>query len=519
METNSRLFYSHPKAFATIVGLALLFLVLRVPVMYLQPGGQDEDCYSVPGWTILQTGLPQLPHVPARNPESVYYGADKVLYSEPPLYFYLQALFYALLPDSYGTARLSAACSGLLAAIMMVRIGLRTQLSVQACVWAFGLLIFSRWFYFPATSARPDILCTALGLIAIDCMISWQKNPQRRWLVASGVAIGFGGLTHPFALVYAAQLAVWTLARSRGWARIGNPLLLAAISILIAALWVPLILLDTDSFLIQFRNQFLGDHGEPLSTRFLFPWKSIDYHWFSPVGMISHLGWWQSAIALIPLIVYTIRGSLQRQAWVPLAWMALSSLYIMSCLVGPHHPVLGYWSYTACLAFLFSGQAIDDTIAWISRSLSWKSQGRALVTACMIVLVTLSYIPGAGLRTLIAHLQHRGSIEYDVSKFNRMLTEQIPEDAIVAVDTQLLLEFVLAKKKTLIATTLPMYFRLDQVEYDYVFISRFGIDTQLASRLSVELVQTFGNREDRFACYAELYRRKKDTASPTLASP
>ncbi|MFO0925035.1 MAG: hypothetical protein U0905_21420 [Pirellulales bacterium] len=100
-----------------------------------------------------------------------------------------------------------------------------------------------------------------------------------------------------------------------------------------------------------------------------------------------------------------------------------------------------------------------------------------------------------------------------------MLTEQIPEDAIVAVDTQLLLEFVLAKKKTLIATTLPMYFRLDQVEYDYVFISRFGIDTQLASRLPVELVQTFGNREDRFACYAELYRRKKDTASPTLASP
>src|SRR5688572_5310104 len=89
--------------------IALIFLVVRAPVMYHQPGGYDEDFYSVPGLTILDSGLPRLPHVPARNPESVFLHADQVLYSEPPLYFYLQAMLYSLLPDVYGTARLTSA--------------------------------------------------------------------------------------------------------------------------------------------------------------------------------------------------------------------------------------------------------------------------------------------------------------------------------------------------------------------------------------------------------------------------
>ncbi len=76
--------------------------------MYRQPGGQDEDCYAVPGWTFLKEGIPRLPHIPARNPESVFYRAEEAIYCEPPFYFCFQSLFYALFPVCYGTARLSS---------------------------------------------------------------------------------------------------------------------------------------------------------------------------------------------------------------------------------------------------------------------------------------------------------------------------------------------------------------------------------------------------------------------------
>ena len=79
--------------------------------MYRQPGGQDEDYYAVPGLMCLRTGIPSLPHVPALNQESVFFRADKAIFAEPPLYFYLQAVFYAVLPDVYGTARLATAVS------------------------------------------------------------------------------------------------------------------------------------------------------------------------------------------------------------------------------------------------------------------------------------------------------------------------------------------------------------------------------------------------------------------------
>src|SRR5688572_11190334 len=111
-----------------------------------------------------------------------------------------------------------------------------------------SLFMLSRWFYFPAISARPDILCSAFGVMAILATLSWIQTRKRRWLIASGIAIGLGGLTHPFALAYAVQMAAWVFLSGRGRERVIAPLMLAAVSLLTASLWLVLIVQAPEIF-------------------------------------------------------------------------------------------------------------------------------------------------------------------------------------------------------------------------------------------------------------------------------
>src|SRR5260370_19797362 len=84
--------------------LALVFLGWHVPLMYRTVAGQDEDWYGVPGITILRTGLPQIPYIPAREPGSACFKADVILDTLPPLSFYLQALVQSVLRLALGPA-------------------------------------------------------------------------------------------------------------------------------------------------------------------------------------------------------------------------------------------------------------------------------------------------------------------------------------------------------------------------------------------------------------------------------
>ncbi|MEZ6121695.1 MAG: glycosyltransferase family 39 protein [Planctomycetaceae bacterium] len=329
--------------------VCLCFLVVRAPVMYLQPGGQDEDCYAVPGFTILQTGIPQLPHVPARNAESVYYRADEALYSEPPVYFYYQAIFYLILPALYGTARLASAFVGVALLVLVYRLCRRCGCSTEASLWSVAFLSFSRWFYFPATAARPDILCAAIGIAVVVLILRWQDTGRLRILVASGIAIGLGGLTHPFAVVYAVQAAVWVMVCSRGWKRIGNPMLLASVSVLTCGLWLPLIRLYPETFRVQFVNQFLSDPGPPIWWRAAFPLDSLRFHAGHLWPHAGALQWLVTVVGLVTASLCACRAAHRRL--LPVCLCAWSSIYLLSISVGTHHPTLGYWIYFAASLF------------------------------------------------------------------------------------------------------------------------------------------------------------------------
>jgi len=71
-------------AWLVLGGVMIVFLIMRVPLMYRQPGGQDEEWFAVPGYTVAQEGVPRLPFVPSRDRQCVFYRADDAVFALPP---------------------------------------------------------------------------------------------------------------------------------------------------------------------------------------------------------------------------------------------------------------------------------------------------------------------------------------------------------------------------------------------------------------------------------------------------
>jgi 4-amino-4-deoxy-L-arabinose transferase-like glycosyltransferase len=484
-----------------LIAVALLFLAWRVPVMYRDPGGQDEAFYAVPGLTILEDGLPRMPHLPARNLDSAFYKSDIMLYAEPPLYFYYQAAFYALLPDQWGTARLSTAIAGVALLVLMARLARRLGLGVSAALWGAGLFSVSRWYFFTAIAARPDILCTAFGVAALLATLSWQETKRVRWLFSAGVLIGLGGLTHPFALVYAVQIAVWIGLTTTGRERATKPALVAATAIAVASVWGLLIMRHPDIFRIQFRNQFLSGEGPPLWLRLLWPWEAIAYH---AAKLWERAGAWQFLLALTGWLACGLLGRREQfPRLMTLWWLAGTGAWLLAGLVGTHHPVYGYWTYPAALAFLGLGEAVARLLAALRNSIAHVGFRRVAGAATALFLIA-TMVPGCGLRTLITHVRHWNDINYCAPRFAQALLDTIPPEARCIVDEEFSLEFVVAGRRIIMAQIDPLYLRADEYPCDYLLVSRHGRQVKIVEAIPTRLLETRGRIDDLFSCYVEI---------------
>ncbi len=493
-------------SFWTLAGILGLFLVLRVPSAYLQPGGQDEDYYAVPGLAVLESGLPRLPTLPARNPESVFYQADVALFAEPPLYFYWQALFYAVLPDLYGTGRLASAVAGLAALAALFGIGRSVTGRNDVGLMAAMLLSVSRWFYFGATTARPDQLSGTFGLLAVAALLASRHRHRERWLAVSGICIGCGGLTHFLAITYAVPLGLWAVMNEATWRRRGasfTRITLPAMSV--ALCWVPFIATYPEPFRKQFHNQFVAGTGDSLLMRLVWPWEALR---FQGAGMVQHIGWPQTMLTCGALLFCWAYSWRRRQSdWLGVIGTAGLSSYLLCVCLADDHLGLGYWTVPAGLAYLCAASLPIRMAHWAGRS-QW-SQG--MVVAVVFGGLCLAHLPGCGLRTLIVLWQHRHDVRYHAPQFAQEIMRSIPPDARCSVDAQFLLDFYVSGRPTLNLQSMPKYFLTQEHPFDYMIVSRFGVAEKTAELVDAELIQTLGLRDDPFACYAEIYRPRSRT--------
>jgi hypothetical protein len=342
------------------------------------------------------------------------------------------------------------------------------------------------------------MLCTAFGLGALVCMARWQVAEDRRWLILAGVLLGLGGLTHPFAVVFAAQAAGWVFLASRGWRRIGNVALLALLALAVTACWLPLILSHPEAFRAQFLNNILKPAGPGLLSRLLNP---IDSFWSQGWMMTGHLGLIQ-AVLLLGAPVIAAAGDRFRRRGPLIAWLlALSSVYLMAAAAG-RHPTQYQWCYPTTLLCLCLGRVVSAAGVFL---LGLGRTGRWISWTGGLTLVGLM-LPGAGLRTWLVHVRHWNDADHNAPAFARQILADLPPDARYTVDREFALDFVAAGRRTILAETYDVYLSAQDIEYDYLIVSRHGIDEDLAVVMRGTLWRTYGDREDPFACYAEVYR-------------
>lgn len=478
-------------------------LGVRLPAMYSQPGGQDEDFYAVPGWTILQTGIPRIPYLPSRDPSSVFYHADHALFALPPLYFYWQALVYAVTGPSYASGRLASLIAGLAAIVLtyVLAILLTGRRSVGfLAAWGYS---WSRLFFFPACSARPDMLCATLGLACIVTTVRWMQTQRMRWIVLSGLFAGLAALTHPFAIVVATQLLLLIMI-AKGPSFLQKLKCLAAASAAIGltfSTWLILIVAYPQEFRYQFFNNVLNRSGPGLLDRLANPLPSLT----SQCQLIQeHFTTLQAALLFAGLawgIVHWIRTAWQRQlaaensARLPTPMFLACSACLLLIVCQGQHPAKGYWCYPG--AFLFVCVAQLFTAAF-------GHQVKGVIVAHALLLIAL--LPGSGIRATWVFLNHWTDLDYRHQLFVDRVLQQCPADLRYLVDATYVFDFYLAGRYVTLAQNDPLYFRADQMAYDRLIVSRCGIAECIPEQLGSTFVEQLGNPQNEWTHFIRIYR-------------
>lgn len=480
------------RAWFCIASICFLFVVMRLPVAWRQLPAQDEDYFTVPGLTILESGSPRIPYLPSRNPESAFYKADEVLFALPPLYFYAEAAVYSALGASTGAARLVSLMCGVSAIVAVFALARRLFGDPAAGVWSAALFALSRVLYFPAVTARPDMLCGALGLIAMLVLQRFTIDGRRRWLLLAGCLIGGGLLTHPFAAVFAMQAGVWVLLQPGKWTeRLQRAAILTLVACGVFATWGLLIWRHPEIFETQFSNNVLNKSGPGLVARLVWPVAALRVQ---TSLFLEQAGVPQAALMMFGLLAAVVLAVRLPAARTVVA-LAVSGVYLHVAIVGLH-PTKGYWCYTGALLFICLGGVTTHVLRGAPR---WGIAVAAVVLAGLM-------LPGTGLRTVAAHIRNWDNADYDAPRFTRQLINEIPPEDFLVVDTAYVFEFYRAGRPVLLAREHPFYFSVRGADYDRLIAGPYSIRDGIAEILDAEFERSYGDRNDPFACYAEVYR-------------
>ena len=484
------------------IGLAAIlvgFLAARLPFVLEQLPGQDELFFSVPGLMVARGEVPRIPYYPARNPEAFFYRADEILLEMPPALFYVQAPAFWIGPASVATARLPSLIAGMASIVFVFLLGRRAG-DGSTGLWGAGFYAASRVLFFPATFARPDQCCAACGLAAILALWTAIDSGRKRRFLLPGVLLGAGLLFHPFAITYCLLAGLWTLvARASIRERLMRAVILTATTVAIFALWLPLIARAPDIFKKQFFNT-MSLTGPNLLTRLAWPWPSVG----NQVRLLSELaGEWQFWLMAGGLVVVTLLAAAARERkllrLVAITW---SAMYLLTACQGMH-PTKGYWTFTGALVFACLG----TLPALLTRRLAGRVR---LVSICAAGLgLLLFFLPQSGLRMWQRHVFPDPEGRYDGREFLSRLMNEIPRGGRYVVEPAFVFDVWLSGRDA-IARLEEQDYLVDHYRYDWLLVSRDGLDKSIPKRLHGRLVRTFGDKDDLLACYAELYEPADD---------
>jgi 4-amino-4-deoxy-L-arabinose transferase-like glycosyltransferase len=494
--------------------LAAIFLAWHIPLMAVSPAGQDEDWYGAAGASILKTGIPSVPYIASDDPTSVCHGVNVALYTLPPLGFFAQALVQAVTGPGLAAARLASTLAGLVAAWLVYRLGILWLDDRRAALFGAAVFLFSRFVLFPATSARPDMAAAAFGLGAVF-LASHDGGRRPRGALASGACAGASLLSHPFGVVPTAQvgLAIATATDRQLSSRCVRLLAFLATAGGVFALWLPLIALHPDLFVSQFGGNVARRAGPGIFSSATEPALAL-------AARARQL--WEYATP--PQAVLFLAGTawgLSRSEGAPGARafrFHLAAGWLLLVMFEGRHPTLSYYVYPAAFSSLAVGWLASACAGRASKAVGSDRLAVGLTVALLAAVV----LPGAGLRTLLAQVRHWGETAYDSHALARAVMADVPAEALTAVDPAYVLDFSLAGRRVVDAFIEPdpsvHLYDVRERPFEFAVFGREGLLKTRPRCPDLILLKTYGDPDDPFAGYLELYRRGPDR-SPYSSTP
>ncbi|MEW4490078.1 glycosyltransferase family 39 protein [Thalassoglobus sp. JC818] len=475
----------------------IVFLGLRLPLVVHQPGGQDEQVFAVPGWTVAKEGVPRVPYLVTDKRATFYQNADRCLMALPPGLFYIQAPFFYLLSAGYPTARMPLLWGGCLAIGLCYFATRKFGGNWFAGLLAASLLAFSRPLMFTSILARPDLLCMLCGWGAL--LTLWAHSGKRSWkrIVSAGALCGLGGLFHPFALVFCIQCGVWVLGANGSLKdRLLRATLLTFSAVAVLMLWLPLIIKFPQEFQSQFFANVVDRAGPGLGSRLLNPIPSFRHH----IGLIwEFFGSSQTAFfgggAIISLVILLRQRASHARA---LTMIVVSSLYLTATVAGMH-PTKGYWVYPTFWICVTIGLALQP---WLTTS---THRIRYFPTAIVIAIGMVVFVPGGGLRSAWVYWNHWGDQRFHAGNFISEVLEEMPSDGLYLADTSYVFDIYLSGRETLLCQQRELFYGDSEIPYRYLLAAGEAVQDEWPKEYGAVLSSTIGTQATPQDCFVNIY--------------
>jgi hypothetical protein len=123
-----------------------------------------------------------------------------------------------------------------------------------------------------------------------------------------------------------------------------------------------------------------------------------------------------------------------------------------------------------------------------------------------VVGILLTFLPGSGLRAVVAHVTHLGDSNFYSPRFIRQVLSELPTEATLTVGIEFALDAYGHGRDVVLGIENPMYFDASQVPTGYLILGRLGLAERLQDRFDCERIAVFGDPKNEFACYAEVFR-------------
>ena len=477
-----------------------VFVVLRLPLVVHQPGGQDEQVFSVPGYTVSREGIPRVPYLPTRNRDTFYENADKCLMALPPGLFYLQAPFFWLMPAGYPPARMPLLIGGVFSVVLAAIVVRTLGGGWPSAILAASIMSLSRPLMFTSILARPDLLCMLCGWLSLLTMLTMPPNADsKRYLLAGGLC-GLGGLFHPFALVFCLQCGIWTLLKQGSLIqKLKRSSVLALSAVTVLSLWLPLIIMFPHELESQFFANVLDRAGPGLASRLVNPIASFKHHAFL---VWEFCGSWQTVLfglgTVVGIGIFFMRHHPERTRFTA---VVVSSIYLTATVAGTH-PTKGYWVYSTLWVAVVIALGIealcpiqqDGNTRWS------RAKFMAISFVCLVCLV-----PGSGVKSSLTYWIHWGDPRFHAGNFIHNVLKDFPVDGLYLADSPYVFDIYLSGRETLLCQQRELFWGENPISYRYILAAGEAVQDDWPRQYDSEFRETIGLREMPQDCFVNVY--------------